>query len=659
MKNKGITLIALIITIIVMMILVGVTVAVAINGGLFNISEEASKKTEMEGIRERAEAVRATLYANSISDKNIKFNKETYKVKLQEEFKGSEIGLTKVIVENRKYDIIILDEELNIEVRIHTEEDSYIAKTDISSGEKLYAKYIEWDSSILSDANIGTKQEIVEGYLTVMMNYGNVKNNKLLIHDNFEEWAQDQENFKTSMDGIGIDVTGVSTKEEFYQKLIESDPNITTKEQVVEELYKLIFGNITEKEVCSSTLIAYIYKDGSINGMKVHLNQMLDESKEYTFNKKGNYEIVLKTITGQELLREKIDCSNVIDNDYEFIIQSGDKNWETDGKGKITKCNLKSEKKIGIPYKIGKEKITSIGQELCSGFLATEIIIPNGIETIESAVFVGCKELVNISLPLTLKTIGNCAFGGCLKLENISLPLSLTTIGGGVFDTCESLTEIFIPENVTHIELPNEHFGTGSYSENQGMLWGVNGNIIKVSENNKVYSSDEYGVLFNKDKTELLQYPSLRTGSYTIPDSVIKIREYAFCFSQINEVISNENLEIIGLEAFGWTHNLNKFEFKGGLKEIESYAFQCARLTEINMKEGIERIGEYAFQYSDNLDGKNVIVPNSVKYIGKDAFRLGYSNPNCGLANIYFAPGNNPIPEGAPWGSGANIEKLK
>lgn len=56
MKNfKGITLIALIITIIVMMILVGVTVTVSINGGLFGATREASFKTMMSEYKEQVD----------------------------------------------------------------------------------------------------------------------------------------------------------------------------------------------------------------------------------------------------------------------------------------------------------------------------------------------------------------------------------------------------------------------------------------------------------------------------------------------------------------------------------------------------------------------------------------------------------------------------
>ena len=45
-SQKGITLIALVITIIVMLILVAVTITIAVNGGLFNYAKEATEKTE-------------------------------------------------------------------------------------------------------------------------------------------------------------------------------------------------------------------------------------------------------------------------------------------------------------------------------------------------------------------------------------------------------------------------------------------------------------------------------------------------------------------------------------------------------------------------------------------------------------------------------------
>lgn len=60
-QNKGITLIALIITIIVMLILVGVTVTVAINGGLFKSAKEGAEGTIIA--REKEQLMAAVISA--------------------------------------------------------------------------------------------------------------------------------------------------------------------------------------------------------------------------------------------------------------------------------------------------------------------------------------------------------------------------------------------------------------------------------------------------------------------------------------------------------------------------------------------------------------------------------------------------------------------
>lgn len=55
-EQRGITLIALIITIIVMLILVGVTVSVALNGGLFDAAKKAASETQLASERETLQA---------------------------------------------------------------------------------------------------------------------------------------------------------------------------------------------------------------------------------------------------------------------------------------------------------------------------------------------------------------------------------------------------------------------------------------------------------------------------------------------------------------------------------------------------------------------------------------------------------------------------
>lgn len=65
--NKGITLIALIITIIVMLILVGVTVAVAINGGLIETAKKAARKTERAKMDEEIQTIIAAMNADILA----------------------------------------------------------------------------------------------------------------------------------------------------------------------------------------------------------------------------------------------------------------------------------------------------------------------------------------------------------------------------------------------------------------------------------------------------------------------------------------------------------------------------------------------------------------------------------------------------------------
>ncbi|MBO4816560.1 MAG: hypothetical protein J5507_06740 [Clostridia bacterium] len=99
MKNeKGITLIALIITIIVMLILIGVTINVALNGGLFNTATDAKQKTQRESDREQLiSAVVATV------DNSGNFDLE--KLVLPQGFQKTPEGRYKNTENNKEYTI--------------------------------------------------------------------------------------------------------------------------------------------------------------------------------------------------------------------------------------------------------------------------------------------------------------------------------------------------------------------------------------------------------------------------------------------------------------------------------------------------------------------------------------------------------------------------
>ena len=86
----------------------------------------------------------------------------------------------------------------------------------------------------------------------------------------------------------------------------------------------------------------------------------------------------------------------------------------------------------------------------------TEIVVPEGIETISASAFFGCKSLQKVTLPSTVKRIEANAFRGCEALADINIPDSVEYIGKGAFRGCVALQSISIPQKIT--ALPGEVF---------------------------------------------------------------------------------------------------------------------------------------------------------------------------------------------------------
>ena len=116
--------------------------------------------------------------------------------------------------------------------------------------------------------------------------------------------------------------------------------------------------------------------------------------------------------------------------------------------------------------------------------------------------------------PTASPASGDYAFYGCTSLTSVTIPNSVTSIGDWAFYRCTSLTSVTIPNSVTSI-------GDWAFYSCTSLT------AITVDALNSVYSSVA-GVLFNKSQTTLIQCPGGKAGSYTIPNSVTSIGDYAF-----------------------------------------------------------------------------------------------------------------------------------
>ena len=207
-----------------------------------------------------------------------------------------------------------------------------------------------------------------------------------------------------------------------------------------------------------------------------------------------------------------------------------------------------------------KPGVTSIGTYAfyeCSNL--TSITIPSGLTSIGERAFFKCSALTSVTIPNGVISIGNYAFSDCTGLTSITIPNGVTSIETGAFWNCTGLTSITIPSSVTSIGV-NAFYG----------CIGLTG--ITVDSSNTSFCS-ESGVLFNKDKTTLIYYPlGKNDSSYTIPDGVTVIEQYAFYYnSKLTSVTIPSSVTSIGMYAF----------------------FNCSGLTIIYIPNGIS-IGLYA-----------------------------------------------------------------
>ncbi|MBQ8763672.1 MAG: leucine-rich repeat protein [Clostridia bacterium] len=308
-------------------------------------------------------------------------------------------------------------------------------------------------------------------------------------------------------------------------------------------------------------------------------------------------------------------------------------------------------------YEISNGEVTLLS---CNSEAKGEIIIPSEIEgcpvtVIGDYCFYNCSQISNLVIPDTVTTIGSYAFG-CEydfdseeTFEAVFIPASVTSIGYNAFYECDSLKEIIVSgdnlcyssdeygvlfnkdktelicypkdceqknyeipntvqrlsacafqgANVEYISIPE------SVSEIATDSFFTNLKGISVDSNNSYFSSDDCGVLFNKDKTKLIRYPALsdRTG-YKVPESVVELEICAFDDSQnLVSIELPDNIEEIGYCTFNGCVNLKNITLPKNLKVIGEYAFQnCKNLENFVIPYGVEKLGYYTFRWSENIE---------------------------------------------------------
>ncbi len=312
--------------------------------------------------------------------------------------------------------------------------------------------------------------------------------------------------------------------------------------------------------------------------------------------------------------------------------------------------------------------------EYCENLMS--ITIPDSVKYIGDSAFCMCENLENIVFPDSVRNLGDFAFFGSVFYEDDSnwedgmlylgswaidaksgLPASYTvkegTIGiaDGTFEYCMDLTDITLPDGllsigigaftscgISSITIPSAvtYIGEAAFNGCQNLV------SINVEEDNEVYSATN-GVLYDKDKTELICYPSGKSEtSYTIPSGVTRVGAFAFAGNNVlKSATISSGVTSIGDEVFSETYidnievasgNVVYSSENGVLFNKDKTELVCYPIgktdSSYEIPDGVERIGKNAFMWSDL---SSITIPGSVTYIKGNAFSAVFY-----LETVYF-----------------------
>ncbi len=333
----------------------------------------------------------------------------------------------------------------------------------------------------------------------------------------------------------------------------------------------------------------------------------------------------------------------------------------------------------------------------CDNKSLTRYVIKEGTEVIAERVFADCKQLKEIIIPDSVVVVGRCAFQGCTSLTEIVIPKNVTIIEEWAFVYCKKLAKIVvdednpafcsvdgvlfskdmtviicypaaapftsykIPEGVTTIKKSTFEDHTSltelvipksvTEIETLALRDCMKLSKIIVDEANPTYYSVD-GVLYSKDMTTLICCPATSTfTSYEIPDSVRIVKSWAFYHCvHLTQLTIGRNVISIEASAFVGCPSLVHVNFYATACEEADRPFNDCNhhpLSTVNIGDNVTIIPKSLFAWCYAL--KEIVIPESVMYIGSSAFKC------CAMEHITI-PANVTKIEDSTF---SNCEKLK
>lgn len=291
------------------------------------------------------------------------------------------------------------------------------------------------------------------------------------------------------------------------------------------------------------------------------------------------------------------DC--IADNGYIYTIKNGVRYGIKDGKAIVAKQ----------PFALPNENITIMSTIEYRGETYPVTAIGNGA-------FNNNYKIKNVVIEEGIQTIEDYAFNNCTGLVSITLPSSVTSIGREAFSFSYSIENLYISDIASFCEINIDHNGAPFYGSDAETKLYLNGELVTdivIPEGVRVVSN------FYKIKS---------IKKVTLPSTVITLRETAFAgCSSLTEIILNDGLKNIYEYAFSECESLVKVTIPSSVTTIDIYAFiNCLSLEEIIFEDvngwEVAPIGENptitqieANDLKDPVIAKNYLTDQYLAYI--------------------------------------------
>ena len=615
LKNKnGVTLIALAVTIIIMLILAGVTISMLTgNSGITTNASKAKTKSYLADIKEEYELYLSekrmddeydldTLYAN---DKTIRYEGNEVGSGITEicssikkgDEKKFEIIKGKIYYVSQDKKVIPIAVELGFSINPYEITDNGVLR---SSAMNLYLvdnngklDLSEYEGKIKTiEAGAFSKVEIESGITPL---------SSIVLPKGITTIGDDAFSYNTSLTSIKIPNTVTTIgKRAFY-----GCTNLTSIEipDSVTYIGDYCFWNCNRLQKIKLSKKIQTINQGLLEGCssltEIEIPEGVESIGYAAFRSCDKLTTItlpasLTYITGSALTRlSRLTEVKVADGNNSFKFENG---MLLSKDGKTMYMALLTLTEINVPNGV----VSIIGDGL-SGSSATKIILPDTVSSnFGGAVFNGMNKLTTIELSGTSKNLklvdGNLysydgkrfikymgssknftvpegvetLLNGCItkSMTTLNLPSTLKVIEGWSLTGMSGVKLLNIPASVTTMYTYSFHANTK----------------LRVAEGNATYKSIDDVLILNKAGTKVIM-ASRNATTYNITNTVTEIGQNAFYYcNKMTSINIPDSVTTIGAKAF----------------------YSCSSLKEITIPQSVTSIGANAFEYCENLTAINI-----------------------------------------------------